>query len=185
MFATTKQIAQLFDCNNENVIMHIKNIFHDGELQEDSVTKEFLATASDGKNYKTKHYALDLIIAIGYRVNSKKATQFRIWATRILQEYIIKGFSMDDERLKDQRKNKHFDELLQRIREIRLSEKLFYQKIKDVYTLADDYDKNSKQVKTFFKTVQNKMIYAVLGKTAAELILNRINENDLNLGLTS
>lgn len=180
-WATQAQIAEIFDSSVSNISEHITKIYSDGELLMQDTFREFRNVS----NQPIKHYNLDMMIAIGYRVNSKKATQFRIWATKILQEYIVKGFVMDDERLKDPKKSKHFDELLARIREIRASEKMFYQKVKDIYTLAGDYDKTSEQAKVFFKTVQNKMIYAVTGKTAAELIVERCNENLENMGLTS
>jgi hypothetical protein len=185
MWATQAQIAEVFDCTVHNVIGHVKNIYNDGELIENSVCKEFLHTASDGKKYNVKHYNLDMIIAVGYRVNSAKATQFRIWATKILKEYIIKGFAMDDERLKDPKTNQYFRELLERVREIRASEKLFYQQVKDIYATAIDYQekKGDKEVILFFKTVQNKLLYAITGKTAAELIVERHNLNDQNFGL--
>jgi len=185
MWATQAQIAEIFDCTVHNIIIHIKNIYQDGELNEDEVCKEFLHTASDGKNYQVKHYNLDMIIAVGYRVNSARATQFRIWATKVLKEYIIKGFAMDDERLKDPSKNQYFRELLERVREIRASEKLFYQQVKDIYATAVDYEekKNTEDVKTFFATVRNKLLYAITGKTAAELLIERHNINDQNFGL--
>jgi len=187
MWATQEQIAEIFNTTKQNISLHIQNIFKDEELSENSVVKFFLTTASDGKNYQIKHYNLDVIISVGYRVNSARATQFRIWATKILKEYIIKGFAMDDERLKDPSRNQYFDELLARIRDIRASEKLFYQKIKDIYTTAIDYEanKNTEQAREFFKIVQNKMLFAVCGKTAADLIISRINSENKNLGLTS
>jgi hypothetical protein len=187
MWATVKQIAEIFDCTTQNVEYHAKRIFETGELIQNSVTKKILVTASDGKNYDTIHYNLDMIIAVGYGINSSRATQFRIWATKILKEYIIKGFAMDDERLKDPSRNQYFDELLARIRDIRASEKLFYQKIKDIYKTAIDYEenKNSDEAREFFKIVQNKMLFAICGKTAADLIVSRINAKDKNLGLTS
>jgi hypothetical protein len=187
MWATVKQIAEIFDCTTQNVEYHIKRIFETGELMADSTTKDFLVVGITGQEYQTKHYNLDMIIAIGYGINSSRATQFRIWATKILKEYIIKGFAMDDERLKDPSRNQYFDELLARIRDIRASEKLFYQKIKDIYTTAIDYEanKNSEQAREFFTIVQNKMLFAVCGKTAADLIVSRINSENENLGLTS
>jgi len=185
IWATVKQIAEIFDSTRQNIELHAKNIFNDNELNENSVCKDFLLTASDGKKYNVKHYNLDMIIAVGYRVNSAKATQFRIWATKILKEYIIKGFAMDDERLKDPKTNQYFRELLERVREIRASEKLFYQQVKDIYATAIDYQekKGDKEVILFFKTVQNKLLYAITGKTAAELIVERHNLNDQNFGL--
>jgi hypothetical protein len=175
MWATIKQIAEIFDCTTQNVEYHVKRIFETNELKQDSVTKKFLATATDGKHYDTIHYNLDMIIAIGYSINSQRATQFRIWATKILKEYIIKGFSMDDERLKNPSKNQYFRELLERVKEIRTSEKLFYQQVKDIYATAIDYKekKHDEDIKLFFKKVQNKLLYAITGMTAAELITNK------------
>ena len=157
-----QRIAELFGTTKQNVSLHLKNIFESKELNESSVVKDFLTTAKDGKNYKTKHYNLDAIISIGYRVNSSQATYFRIWATNILKEYIIKGFAMDDERLKNPDKNfgkDYFDEQLERIRDIRSSERRFYQKITDIYAqCSSDYDSNSAITKEFYATVQNKQI---------------------------
>jgi hypothetical protein len=162
-----KKIAKLFDVQRPAITRHLKNIFETGELDEKSVCSILEHTAEDGKTYQTKYYNLDAIIAVGYRVNSKRATQFRIWATNILREYIIKGFTMDDDRLKQADTWDYFDEWLERIRDIRASEKRFYQKIKDIYTTAVDYDKLSDQAQVFFKKVQNKMLWAITGKTAA------------------
>ena len=170
IWMTQAQMSELFDVNVPAISKHLKNIFDSGELGEDSVVSILETTAVDGKNYKTKFYNLDAIIAVGYRVNSKRATQFRIWATNILKEYIIKGFAMDDERLKKADRWDYFDEWLARIRDIRSSEKRFYQKIRDIYATAIDYDKNSEQAQDFFKKIQNKMLWTVTGKTAAELI---------------
>ena len=154
------------------VSKHLKNIFDSGELDEDSVISILETTAADGKNYKTRYYNLDAIIAVGYRVNSYQATQFRIWATRTLKEFIIKGFVLDDERLKQGRHfgKDYFDELLERIREIRASERRFYQKITDIYALSADYDLDAPQTQEFFVTVQNKLHWSITGKTAAEII---------------
>jgi hypothetical protein len=187
MYATVRQMSEIFDCTTENVIMHAKNITKEDELNEISVTKEFLVTAVDGKKYNTKHYNLDMIIAIGYRVNSTRATKFRIWATKILKEYIVKGFAMDDERLKDPERSEYFRELLERVREIRASEKLFYQQVRDIYATAIDYEekKNLKEVQEFFAIIQNKLLYAITRKTATELVLERTNINDDNFGLTN
>ena len=169
--------------------LHVKNIFESGELYENSVVKDFLTTASDGKNYKTKHYNLDAIISIGYRVNSASATHFRIWATKILKEYIIKGFAMDDERLKNPNQpfgKDYFDEQLERIRDIRSSERRFYQKITDIYAqCSSDYDACSEITKEFYATVQNKLHYAITGLTAAEIINQRAKSKEPNMGLTS
>ena len=157
------------------------------ELVEDSVVKSYLTTAKDGKNYKIKHYNLEMIIAIGYRVRSHRGTQFRQWATERLNEYLVKGFTMDDERLKDMRNfgQDYFDELLERIRDIRASEKRFYLKITDIYATAVDYDKNAEITKDFFATVQNKLHFAIHGQTAAELIVDRADATKQNMGLTS
>lgn len=165
IWLTQKLIALLFNCSTDNVSLHLKNIFESNELQEKSVTEEFSATASDGKKYKTKHYNLDAIISVGYRVNSTNATLFRIWATERLKEYIIKGFTMDDERLKTPNYTfgqDYFEEQLARIADIRSSERRFYQKITDIYAQCSvDYDKNSTEAQQFFATVQNKLHFAI------------------------
>ena len=177
-------MAQLFNCSTDNISLHLKNIFDEGELKESSVSEEYSVTAADSKKYRVMHYNLDAIISIGYRVNSKRGTQFRIWATQRLREYIIKGFTLDDERLK-QNGGRYFDELLERIREIRASERNFYQKLTDLYATAVDYDPQASITKEFFATVQNKMHYAVSRKTAAKIISERVNSKKPNLGLTS
>lgn len=184
---TQKAMAQLFGCSTDNISLHLKNIFKSGELDQISVTEKFSATASDGKNYKTKFYNLDAIIAVGYRVNSYNATQFRIWATQTLKEYIIKGFVLDDERLKQGKKfgKDYFDELLERIRDIRASERRFYQKITDIYALSVDYDKDAQITKDFFATVQNKLHWAITGETAAEIIYKNADATKLFMGLTT
>ena len=187
IWLTQKLMACLFEVGIPAINKHLKNIFESKELTEDSVISILETTASDGKNYKTAFYNLDAVISVGYRVNSKKATDFRIWATKHLKEFIIKGFVLDDERLKQGRdldKN-YFDELLERIRDIRTSERNFYQKITDIYATSIDYDKNSQQTKDFFSTVQNKMHYGVHGKTAQELIYERIDSKKKSLGLTT
>ena len=188
IWLTQKLIALLFDCSTDNVSLHLKNIFESNELQEKSVTEEFSVTASDGKKYKTKHYNLDAIISVGYRVNSSNATQFRIWATERLKEYIIKGFTMDDERLKTPNYTfgqDYFEEQLARIADIRSSERRFYQKITDIYAQCSvDYDKNSIEAQHFFATVQNKLHFAISGRTAAEIISDRVSSTMPNLGLT-
>jgi hypothetical protein len=185
---TQKAMAELFNCSVDNISLHIKNIFSTNELDQNSVVEEYSITASDGKNYKTKFYNLDAIIAVGYRVNSKQATQFRIWATNTLREFIIKGFVLDDERLK-QGKNfgkDYFDELLERIREIRASERRFYQKITDIFQQCSiDYNKDSETTTKFFATVQNKLHWAIAGKTAAEIIADRANSDKPNMGLSN
>ena len=187
VWLTQKKMAELFDVSIPNINIHLKSIFDSGELNQNSVIKEFLTTARDNKNYETKFYNLDAIISVGYRVNSQKATQFRIWATKTLREFIIKGFVMDDERLKNgQRFGKdYFDELLERIREIRASERRFYQKITDIYALSADYDKNAKTTKDFFATVQNKLHWAITGQTAAEIIFTHADATKKYMGLTS
>ena len=186
VWLTQKLIAELFETTTANINMHLKNIFLQKELVEDSVIKDFLITAADRKQYKTKHYSLEAIIAVGYRVNSARGTQFRIWATERLKEYMIKGFTLDDIRLKQGGyKSRYFEELLQRIRDIRSSERMLYQKVTDIYVTAIDYRKDAKETDLFFKTVQNKMHHAVTGKTAAEIISERVSRNKENLGLTN
>ena len=189
IWATQKAMAQLFDCSTDNIGLHLKNIFASGELDKDSVTEKNSATAADGKNYQTMFYNLDAIISVGYRVNSKKATNFRIWATKVLKEYMIKGVVMDDERLKNPNYifgEDYFEETLERIRNIRSSERRFYQKITDIYSSCSvDYDKDSEITKEFFKTVQNKLHYAITGNTAAEIIYNRVDSEKENMGLTN
>ncbi len=184
---TQKAMAELFQTSRENITMHLQNIIKEGELEENSVSKDFLHTAADGKNYKTKFYNLDAVIAVGYRVNSKQATQFRIWATKTLKEFIIKGFVLDDERLKQGKEfgKDYFDELLARIRDIRASEKRFYQKIRDLFTLSNDYDKTDKKTELFFAEVQNKLLFAATRHTAAEIIAERAKADLPNMGLTS
>jgi hypothetical protein len=185
---TQKAMAQLFDCSTDNISLHLKNIFISNELAENSVVEVFSVTANDGKNYKTKFYNLDAIIAVGYRVNSKQATQFRIWATQSLKELIIKGFILNDEMLKNGKAfgKDYFDELLERIREIRASERRIYQKLGDVFQQCSaDYTKDSEEAKLFYKMVQNKLHYAVTGQTAAEIVYNRVDQHKENMGLTT
>ncbi|MBC5837561.1 virulence RhuM family protein [Flavobacterium muglaense] len=180
------QLAELFDTSIPNISMHIKNILIDGELQQNSVIKDYLTTASDGKNYTVTFYSLDMILAIGFRVRSKRGTQFRIWANQNLKEYMIKGFVMDDDRLKNpDGRPDYFDELLARIRDIRASEKRFYQKVRDLFSLSSDYDPTDKATQMFFAEVQNKLLFAVTNKTAAELIVARANPNKPNMALQS
>jgi hypothetical protein len=179
------QIADLFQRNKSTISRHIKNIFKEGELQQDSVVANFATTAADGKIYKVDYYNLDLIISVGYRVNSIRGTHFRMWASQILKEFMIKGFAMDDERLKRGGGGNYFDELLSRIRDIRSSEKLFYRKVLEIYALSIDYDARSEITKQFFASVQNKMHFAVHGKTAAELIYSRADAQKDFMGLTS
>ncbi len=177
-------MANLYDTTKNNISMHLKNIFDEGELQKDSVVKKFLTTASDGKNYNVLHYNLDAIIAVGYRINSKKATDFRIWATKVLKEYMTKGFALNDEKLKNNGTSPYFEELLARIRDIRSSEKVFWRKVLDIYATSIDYNPKDRLSIDFFKTVQNKMHYATHGNTAAEVIFYRVDSEKENLGLT-
>ena len=183
-----KQIADIFEVDRTSITKHIKNIFKDGELKEISVSAKISHTADDGKKYLTTFYNLDMIIAVGYRINSIKATQFRQWATSTLKEYIIKGFVLDDERLKQGNNvfNKdYFKELLERIRAIRASEKLFYEKVRELFALSVDYDKTSQTAKNFFANIQNKLEYAVTKKTSAEIIKERADHTKPNMGLTT
>lgn len=184
---TQKALSGLFNVNVPAVSKHLKNIFESSELEEHSVISILETTAADGKTYKTKYYNLDAIIAVGYRVNSYQATQFRIWATKTLKEFIIKGFVLDDERLKQGKPfdKDYFDELLERIREIRASERRFYQKITDIYALSADYDKNAPITQEFFARVQNKLHWAITGKTAAEIIYDSADAEKIHMGLTS
>lgn len=185
VWLTQDQIAVLFGVERPGITQHIKNIFSDHELDENSVSKKFLRTATDGKNYNTKHYNLDMIISLGYRINSKIATQFRIWATQRLNEYIRKGFTMDDDRLKNLGGGGYWKELLQRIRDIRASEKVFYRQILDIYATSIDYDSKSEITIAFFKKVQNKIHFAIHGQTAAEVIYNRADAEKEFMGLTT
>lgn len=185
VWLSQKMMANLFKCSTDNISLHLKNIFKEQELLVDSVVEEFSITASDGKTYKTKHYSLDAIIAVGYRVNSKSATQFRIWATQRLKEYIIKGFSLNDERFKSGNSMNYFNELQERIRQIRISERFFYQKIKDIYKTSLDYDSRNKKTIDFFKIVQNKLLWAISEQTAAELVYRRVDSKLPLLGMQS
>jgi hypothetical protein len=185
VWLSQKGMAELFQTTPQNINIHLKNIFSEGEISQDSVIKDSLITASDGKKYRTQLYRLEVIIAVGYRVNSHRGTQFRQWATQRLQEYIVKGFTLDDERLSKPGGIDYFDDLLDRIRAIRASEKRFYQKIKDIYTLSADYDPKHSMTQEFFKTVQNKLLYAVTGFTSAEIIHERANASNPNMGLTT
>ena len=180
------QIAELFDTSIPNISMHVSNVLKEGELKQNSVVKDYLTTASDGKNYNVTFYSLDMILAIGFRVRSKRGTQFRIWANHNLKEYMVKGFLIDDDRLKNpDGRPDYFDELLERIRDIRASEKRFYQKVRDLLSLSSDYDKTDKATQMFFAETQNKLIYAVTHKTAAELIVSRADASQPNMALTS
>lgn len=185
VWLTQLDMASLFDTSKQNISLHINNILSEGELAAESVVKDSLTTAADGKAYRTKLYNLDVILAVGYRVRSPRGTQFRRWATTVLRDYLVKGFAMDDARLKQADQWDYFDEWLARIRDIRASEKRFYQKVRDIYATAVDYDKTSEQAQAFFKKVQNKMLWAVTGKTAAELIESRSDPAAPNMGLTS
>ena len=184
VWLTQLEMAELFDATKQNISLHLKNIFEDGELDTDSVVKESLTTAADGKRYQTQLYNLDAILAVGYRVRSPRGVQFRRWASTILKEYLTKGFVMDDERLRNpDGRPDYFDEMLARIRDIRASEKRFYQKVRELFALSSDYDKTDKATQVFFATVQNLLIFAVTQKTAAELITARANPADPHFGL--
>ena len=188
LWLSQKGMSKVFECSTDNISLHLKHIFQDNELNKDSVTEKCSLTADDGKKYNTTIYSLDAIIAVGYRVNSKKATEFRIWATKILKEYMIKGFALNDERFIKGNKydSKYFDELLERIKTIRVSERMAYQKITDLFiATSTDYNPESEEAYTFFKIVQNKLHYAISGHTAAELIYSRANSEKELMGLTS
>ena len=181
-----QQMALLFDTSKPNISMHIANVLQDKELDENSVVKDYLTTAADGKNYNVTYYALPMVIAVGFRVRSVRGTQFRKWANENLSEYLTKGFILDDERLKNpDGRPDYFDELLERIRDIRASEKRFYQKVRDLFALSSDYNKDDKATQMFFAEVQNKLIYAVTKQTAPELILSRADSSKPNMNLTS
>lgn len=180
------QLAELFATSKPNISMHISNILEDKELTINSVVKDYLTTAADGKNYAVTFYSLEMILAIGFRVRSNRGTQFRQWANRNLSEYMVKGFIMDDQRLKNPGgRSDYFDELLARIRDVRASEKRFYQKVRDLFSLSSDYDPIDKATQMFFAEAQNKILYAITGKTAAEIIISRANESQPNMALTS
>ena len=180
------QIAELFDTSKQSISYHIINILEDNELDENSVVKNYLTTASDGKSYEVTFYSLDMILAIGFRVRSKRGTQFRQWANRNLKEYMIKGFVIDDDRLKNpDGRPDYFDELLARIRDIRASEKRFYQKVRDLFKLSNDYDETDKATQIFFAETQNKLLFAVTNQTAAEIVVSRADAQKQNMGLTS
>ena len=185
VWLTQNSMAELFDTTKQNISLHIKNIFEEKELEENSVVKHSLTTAKDGKNYKTKFYNLDLIISVGYRVKSIRGTQFRIWANKLIKEYLIKGYNLNVERFKNNRGGPYFEEVLEKIRDIRSSEKVFWRKILDIYATSVDYDAKNEQTREFFRTVQNKMHYAVHGNTAAEVIFNRVDSEKENIGLTN
>jgi len=188
VWLTQKLLAQLYDVDVRTINYHLKKVFEDSELQADAVIRNFRITAADGKSYNTQHYNLSAIIAVGYKVNSDRAVQFRKWATGIIESFTIKGFAMDDERLKNDGTvltQQYFEEQLQRIREIRLSERKFYQKITDIYATSIDYDISAQSTKRFFSTVQNKLHWAIHGQTAAQVIIQRADAQKENMGLTS
>ena len=188
VWLSQKMMGLLYNVESHTITYHLQKIFSDNELDENSVTRIFRVTADDGKNYNTKHYNLSAIIAVGYKVNSERAVQFRKWATQVIEEFTIKGFAMDDERLKNDGSilgKKYFEEQLQRIREIRLSERKFYQKITDIYATSVDYDPKATATQRFFATVQNKLHWAIHQHTASELIYERANAQKPNMGLTT
>jgi len=188
VWLSQKMMAQLYDVEVPTINYHLKKVFEDSELEEDSVIRNFRITAADGKTYDTKHYNLSAIIAVGYKVNSERAVQFRKWATRVVEEFTIKGFAMDDERLKrggSVLSDRYFEEQLQRVREIRLSERKFYQKITDIYATSVDYDVTAQATKRFFAMVQNKLHWAIHGQTAAEVIVERADATKEHMGLHS
>lgn len=180
------QLAELFDTSKQNIGQHITNVLEDNELDANSVVKNYFTTAADGKNYDVTFYSLEMILAIGFRVRSRRGTQFRQWANQNLKEYMIKGFVMDDERLKNpDGRPDYFQELLARIRDIRSSEKRFYQKVRELFALSSDYDASDKATQMFYAETQNKILYAIVGKTAAEIIVSRANANEPYMALTS
>ena len=189
IWLSQKGMAELFACTTDNISLHLKNIFLSGELEKESVTEKISATAADGKNYPTQFYNLDAIISVGYRVNSRRATAFRIWATKILKEYMIKGFAMDDERLKQGQTvfgKDYFRELLERVRSIRASERRIWQQVTDIYAECSiDYDREAPTTNEFYAMVQNKFHYAITGKTAAEIIFDSADHSKENMGLTT
>lgn len=187
VWLTQKGMAQLFDCSTDNISLHLKNIFKSGELSESSVAEQSSATAADGKTYKMKFYNLDAIISVGYRINSVRATQFRQWATRVLKTFAVQGYVLDKNRLENGQifDEEYFEHLLDEIREIRASERKFYQKITDIYSTAVDYSRDAVTTKEFFATVQNKLHYAIHGHTAAELIVDRADHTKEHMGLTT
>lgn len=185
VWLTQAQLCELFQKSKSTISEHIKNVFEEGELDENAVVRNFRTTAADGKSYETNFYNLDVIISVGYRVKSPQGTQFRIWATQRLKEYIVKGFALNDDRFKSGNSMNYFTELQERIREIRISEKFFYQKIKDIYTTSIDYDSKDEQTILFFKIIQNKLLWAISEQTAAELIYRRVDANLPLLGMLS
>lgn len=186
VWLTQAQMSELFQTSKQNVSLHTNNIFKKGELEAVSVVKEYLTTANDGKSYKVKFYSLEMILAVGFRVRSKRGVQFRVWANEHLRNYLQKGFIIDSDRLKNPNgRSDYFDELLEQIRDIRASEKRFYQKVRELFALSADYDPSDKATQMFFAQTQNKLLYAITHKTAAELICERANAKELNMGLTS
>ena len=188
LWLSQKSMAELFDCTSENIILHLKNIYETEELNEKATTKDFLVVQKEGSrevSRNIKHYNLDAIISVGYRVNSLRGTQFRIWATQRLKEYLLQGFSLDEEKLKSGKTTEYFDKLQEKLREIRLSERVFYQKIKDIYTTSIDYDAKNEQTIQFFTTVQNKLLWAISQQTAAELVHSRTDSSKPFLGMKS
>jgi len=185
VWLTQLQMCELFDKSKATISEHIKHIFEEGELIEDSVVRNFRTTAQDGKLYNTNFYNLDVIISVGYRVKSKQGTQFRIWATQRLKEYIIKGFALNDDRFKTGNSMNYFNELQERIREIRISERFFYQKVKDIYATSIDYDPNDESTLLFFNVIQNKLLWAISQQTAAELVYRRADANLPLVGMQS
>ena len=189
IWLTQKTMAELFDCSTDNISLHLKNIFNEGELQKEAVTEKISATASDGKNYKTNFYNLDAIISVGYRINSVRATHFRIWATSVLREYMTKGFALDDDRLKQGKTafgKDYFKELLERVRSIRASERRIWQQVTDIFFLFSiDYDKNAPETHDFYAMVQNKFHYAITGQTAAEIVYGNADHTKEHMGLTT
>ncbi len=187
IWLTQKKMSELFDCSTDNISLHLKNIFGEKELDKNSVTEEYSTTAADGKSYLTKFYSLEAIIAVGYRVNSERGTQFRQWATEILKNYIHKGYALDSNRMKygSRFSTRYFDELYEEIKDIRTSERMIYQKITDIYATAIDYSPKAYESKQFFATVQNKLHFAITGKTAAEIITTRVSSKKEKMGLTS
>jgi hypothetical protein len=185
VWLTQAQLCELFQKSKSTISEHIKNVFEEGELEAISVVRNFRTTAADGKTYEVEHYNLNVIISVGYRVKSQNGTRFRMWATERLRDYIVKGFVLNDERFKTGNSMNYFQELIERIREIRISERFFYQKIKDIYTTSIDYDPQTEVTQQFFKTVQNKFLWAISGQTAAELVSRRADAELPNMGLTS
>ena len=187
VWLTQAEMARLYQTTRQNISLHLQNIWTEQELEETSVVKDYLTTAADGKQYQTKHYSLEAILAVGYRVRSARGTEFRRWATGVLRDYLVKGFVLDDERLKEGRSlgADYFDELLERIRDIRASERRFYQKITDIYATSIDYDPDAEITRTFYATVQNKLHWAIHGHTAAEIVQKRADASKPNMGLTT